>query len=112
MKTCLNTNASRITIRRASPADLPAIGRLGALLVRPQRADEPDRPAPAIGRIRQRIESIVNSLKDQLQLERHLARTPEGLICRIAARILALTAAVHLNWQLRRPTRALTAYGH
>jgi len=89
-----------------------AVAELGALLVRPQRADEPDRPAPAIGRIRQRIESIVNSLKDQLQLERHLARTPEGLICRIAARILALTAAVHLNWQLRRPTRALTAYGH
>ena len=89
-----------------------AVAELGALLVRPQRADEPDRPAPAIGRIRQCIESIVNSLKDQLQLERHLARTPEGLICRIAARILALTAAVHLNWQLRRPTRALTAYGH
>ena len=89
-----------------------AVAELGALLVRPKRADEPDRPAPAIGRIRQRIESIVNSLKDQLQLERHLARTPEGLICRIAARILALTAAVHLNWQLRRPTRALTAYGH
>jgi len=89
-----------------------AVAELGALLVRPQRADEPDRPAPAIGRIRQRIESIVNSLKDQLQLERHLARTPEGLICRIAARILALTAAVHLNWQLRRPPRALTAYGH
>ncbi len=89
-----------------------AVAELGALLVRPNRADEPGRPSPPIGRIRQRIESIVNSLKDQLQLERHLARTPNGLICRIAARILALTAAVHLNWQLGRPTRALTAYGH
>lgn len=31
---------------------------------------------------------------------------------RIAARILALTAAIHLNWQLGLPPRALTAYGH
>jgi len=42
----------------------------------------------------------------------NLARTPSGLICRIAARILAFTAAIHLNWQLGRPARALTAYGH
>ena len=89
-----------------------AVGELGGLLLRPSRSDEPDRPAPPIGRIRQRIESIVNSLKDQLCLERHLARTPSGLLCRIAARILALTAAIHLNWQLGRPPRALTAYGH
>jgi hypothetical protein len=89
-----------------------AVGELGALLLRPNRADEPDRPSPSIGRIRQRIESIVNSLKEQLCLERHLAKTPGGLVCRIAARILALTAAIHLNWQLGRPTRALTAYGH
>jgi hypothetical protein len=89
-----------------------AVAELGALLLRPNRADEPDRPSPPIGRIRQRIESIVNSLKDQLCLERHLARTPGGLVCRVAARILALTAAIHLNWQLGRPTRALTAYGH
>ena len=89
-----------------------AVRALGALLLRPSRADEPERPSPPIGRIRQRIESIVNSLKDQLCLERHLARTPGGLVCRVAARILALTAAIHLNWQLGRPPRALTAYGH
>jgi hypothetical protein len=88
-----------------------AVAELGALLVRPNRA-EPHRPAPPIGRIRQHIESIVNSLKEQLRLEDHLAKTPAGLICRVAARILALTAAIHLNWQLGRPTRALTAYGH
>ena len=33
-------------------------------------ADEPDRPNPPIGWIRQRIESIVNSLKEQLLLGR------------------------------------------
>ena len=89
-----------------------AVAELGGLLLRPSRADEPERKAPPIGRIRQRIESIVNSLKEQLRLEDHLAKTPAGLLCRVAARILALTAAIHLNWQLGRPPRALTAYGH
>jgi hypothetical protein len=89
-----------------------AVSALGGLLLRPSRSDEPKRTAPPIGRIRQRIESIVNSLKAQLRLEEHLAKTPAGLVCRLAARILALTAAVHLNWQLGRPPRALTAYGH
>ena len=89
-----------------------AVAELGALLVRPNRADEPDRASPPIGRIRQRIESIVNSLKDQLRLEHHLAKTTGGLLCRVAARILALTAAIHLNWQLGRPPRTLTAYAH
>ena len=89
-----------------------AVRELGALLLRPSRADEPNRASPPIGRIRQRIESIVNSLKDQLCLERHLAKTPAGLICRITARILALTAAIHLNWQLGRPPRALSTYTH
>jgi hypothetical protein len=89
-----------------------AVNELGALLLRPSRSDEPEREQPPIGRLRQRIESIVNSLKDQLRLEHHLAKTPAGLVCRITARILALTAAIHLNWQIGRPTRALTAYGH
>lgn len=47
-----------------------AVAELGGLLVRPYRADEPDRSSPPIGRIRQPIESIVNSLKEQLCLER------------------------------------------
>jgi hypothetical protein len=89
-----------------------AVRELGALLLRPSRADEPQRQSPPIGKIRQRIESIVNSLKDQLRLEHHLAKTPAGLVCRIAARILAPNAAIHLNWQLGQPRRALTAYGH
>ena len=88
------------------------MSELGALLLRPSRADEPQRQTPPIGKIRQRIESIVNSLKDQLRLENHLAKTPAGLVCRVAARILALNAAIHLNWQLGQPRRALTAYGH
>jgi hypothetical protein len=70
---------------------------------RPRRDDEPERGQPAIGFIRQRIESIVNSLKDQLRLEHHLARTPDGLWARITARVLALCAAIHLNWQTGQP---------
>ena len=89
-----------------------AARQLGALIVRPSRADEPDRPQPPIGFIRQRIESIVETLKDQLMLERHRARTPAGLLTRITARILALCAAIHLNWQTGRPPRELVAYQH
>lgn len=87
-----------------------AVRELRALLLRPSRSDEPDRPNPPIGWIRQRIESIVNSLKDQLHLERHGGRTPAGLLARVAARILALCASINLNQRLGRPSRDLTAY--
>ncbi len=40
-----------------------AVGKLHALVVRPSRADEPARPEPAMSWIRQRIESIVQTLK-------------------------------------------------
>jgi hypothetical protein len=89
-----------------------AVSELGALVLRPSRSDEPNRPQPPIGFIRQRIESIVQTLKDQLQLERHLAKTPAGLISRIAARVLALCAAIHLNWQTGQPPRQLVTYRH
>ena len=89
-----------------------AVHHLQALVVRPSRADEPDRPQPQIGWIRQRIESIVQTLKDPLCLERHLAKTPAGLSARILARIVALCAAIHLNWQLGKPPRELTGYRH
>lgn len=87
-----------------------AAGELQALVVRPSRADEPDRPDPRIGWIRQRIESIVQTLKDPLCLERHLAKSPAGLSARILARIVALCAAIHLNWQLGKPPRELVGY--
>lgn len=89
-----------------------AVGELQALVVRPRRADEPDRPQPQIGWIRQRIESIVQTLKDPLCLEQHLAKTPSGLSTRILARIVALCAAIHLNWQLGKPPRELVPYRH
>jgi Transposase DDE domain len=87
-----------------------AVAELRALLLRPSRHDEPNRPHPPIGRLRQRIESIVNTLKDQLLLERHGGRTPAGLLARITARILALCACINLNQRLGHPSRELAAY--
>jgi hypothetical protein len=87
-----------------------AVARLGGHLVRPRRADEPEGSRPHLGRIRQRIESVFQTFKDILSLERHGARTPEGLRTRVGVRILALAASVWLNHQLGRPTRSLVAF--
>jgi hypothetical protein len=56
------------------------------------------------------IESVFATLKEQMRLERHLARTPAGLAVRIAQRILALTLGILLNSLSGRPARALAAY--
>ena len=82
---------------------------LGARIVRPRRKDEPGR-GPHLAPIRQRIESIFQTCKDLLTLERHGARTLHGLRARISQRFLALTAAIALNHQLGRPPRALIDY--
>jgi hypothetical protein len=87
-----------------------AVAALGGRIVRPARADEPAADHPRLGRIRQRIESVFQTFKDLLSLERHGGRTPEGLRARVGARILALAASVWLNHQLGRPSRSLVAY--
>ena len=87
-----------------------AVAALGGQVVRPARKDEPAGSRPHLGRIRQRIESVFQTFKDILCLERHGARTPEGLRTRVGVRILALAASVWLNHQLGRPSRSLVAY--
>jgi hypothetical protein len=82
---------------------------LGATVVRPRRKDEPE-GGPHLAPLRQRIESIYWTAKDILALERHGARTLRGLRVRIAARFLALAAAISLNHELGRPSRALVDY--
>ncbi len=82
---------------------------LGATVVRPRRKDEPG-SGPHLAPLRQRIESIYWSAKDILTLERHGARTLRGLRVRIAARFLALAAAISLNHELGRNSRALVDY--
>jgi hypothetical protein len=82
---------------------------LGARIVRPRRKDEPD-GGLQLAPLRQRIESIYWTAKDILTLERHGARTLRGLRARLASRFLALAAAVSLNHELGRNSRALVDY--
>jgi hypothetical protein len=82
---------------------------IGVTVLRPRRKDEPGQ-GPHLAPIRQRIESVFWTAKDILTLERHGARTLHGLRARIASRFLALAAAITLNHQLGRPSRALADY--
>lgn len=83
----------------------------GGRLLRPDRADEPRRNG-SLGGIRQWIESVIDTLKGQLSLERHGAHTVEGLAVRVAQRLLALAACLWHNWQIHQPGRHLVAYDH
>ncbi|GAA1524581.1 hypothetical protein GCM10009678_02300 [Actinomadura kijaniata] len=63
--------------------------------------------------LRQVIESIDQTLKGQLDLECHGGRTVTGVLARVAARILALTAAIWHNDHTGQPAnRSLLAYDH
>lgn len=84
---------------------------LGAIFLRPDRNDEQPRFG-ALGGLRQWVESIINTIKSQLSLERHGAHTMPGLLTRIAQRLLALAAALWHNWNIGDPGRHLTAYDH
>jgi len=64
----------------------------------------------ALAATRLTIESVFSNLKEQMRLERHLAKTPRGLAQRIAQRLLALTLGILLNTLTGRPARALAAY--
>ena len=83
----------------------------GGQLVRPDRKDEQARFG-SLGGARQWIESVFQTLKEQLSLERHRARTLQGVIARVAQRLLALAAGLWHNEQLGNPGRHFTAYGH
>jgi hypothetical protein len=88
------------------------VAELGATLARPDRADEPYRFG-SLGGVRQWIEAIIDTLKDQLSLEGHGAHTVQGRWVRVAQRLLALATAVWFNWQLGAPVkRSLIAYDH
>jgi hypothetical protein len=88
------------------------VAELEVRLVRPDRADEPPRFG-SLGGVRQWIEAIIDTLKDQLGLERHGAHTIQGVWTRVAQRLLTLASAVWFNWQLGAPVkRSLLAYDH
>lgn len=81
-----------------------------ATLLRPDRRNE-RRRLGSLGFVRQRIESVFDTAKDQLGLERHGARTLTSLHARIAQRLLALAVAI---WHNRNsghyPRRDLVSY--
>jgi hypothetical protein len=104
-----------VTDRGLSGADLEryCADQIGVLLVRPDRKDETKRRYGNLSRIRQWIEAIYDTCKDQLNLERHGGRTPAGVITRIAQRLLALATAIWHNWKINAPVhRSLIAYDH
>jgi Transposase DDE domain len=89
-----------------------AADQIHVLLARPDRKDEPRRFG-TLGGMRQWIESVNDTLKGQLDLERHGARTPAGIFTRIAQRLLALAAAIWHNWRIgTNDKRSLIAYDH
>ena len=90
------------------------LDQAGIELLRQARQGEPERPGARFFKpLRQTIESINQTLKGQLDLERHGGRTPAGVIVRVLQRILALTAAIWHNDKTGQPiTRSLTDYDH
>ena len=87
----------------------------GISLIRPATKTEAPRAGkPFLKALRQTIESIYDTLKDQLGLERHGGRTRAGVWVRVLQRILALTAVVWHNQTTNRPgpARSLIAYDH
>lgn len=84
------------------------------MLLRPARKGEPERAGAHLFKpLRQVIESINQTLKGQLDLERHGGKTPAGVTVRVLSRILALTAAIWHNDQTDQPVkRSLIAYDH
>ena len=95
--------------------DLEAdLNQAGLTLLRPAARNEAPRPGAGLLRpLRQRIESVFDTLTDQLGLERHNGRTPTGVTTRVAQRILALTAVIWHNDNTSNPhLRSLTPYDH
>jgi len=84
----------------------------GIQLLRPDRKDETYRNGH-LGGVRQWIESVNQTLKGQLHLERHGGRSPHGVFTRVAQRLLAMAAGIWRNWATGTTTkRSLTAYDH
>jgi hypothetical protein len=83
-------------------------------LLRPARKGEPERPGSQFFKpLRQVIESINETFKGQLDLERHGGHTPAGVLVRVLQRILAMTAAIwHNDHTCQNIKRSLVAYDH
>jgi hypothetical protein len=82
------------------------------VLVRPARSGESDNGLFPKW-LRQRIESVNQSVKGQLGIEHPGAHEIDGLFARVIQRLLALNAAIWHNWAIGTPQkRSLIAYDH
>jgi Transposase DDE domain len=90
------------------------LAELGVRLLRPARKGEPERVGARLFKpLRQLLESVNQTFKGQLDLERHGGHTPGGVWVRVLQRILALTTAIWHNHKTGQPTlRSLVAYDH
>lgn len=90
------------------------LAELQVRLLRPARKGEPERAGARLFKpLRQTIESINQTFKAQLDLERHGGHTPAGVMVRVLQRILALTTAIWHNDHTGAPIhRSLVAYDH
>lgn len=90
------------------------LAKTGLHLLRPARKGEPERPGARFFKpLRQTIESINDTFKGQLDLERHGGHTVAGVIIRVWQRVLALTAVIWHNDRIGATIkRSLTAYDH
>jgi len=86
----------------------------GFTLLRDARVGEkPRRGTHLLKPLRQTVESVFDTLKGQLSLERHGGRTPTGVIVRVLQRLLAMTAAIWHNDHTNQPIRrSLITYDH
>ena len=92
-----------------------ALNQDGITLIRPATKTEKPRPGQRFLKpFRQIIESVNQTLKAQLDLERHCGRKPAGVWARVLQRLLALTTAIWHNETTNQtgPARSLTAYDH
>ena len=89
-----------------------SLSLVGVTLIVPDKHKLGQRPPTEVAKARTRlvIESVFSTLKRQMRMEDHLAKTLPGLAQRIIQRLLALTLGMLINSLLGRPPRALAAY--
>jgi hypothetical protein len=80
---------------------------------RPRRKNEQARfGEPMLKKVRQLVESVTNTLKGRLDLERRGGRSFVGVAVRVAQRVVAMSAAVwHRNRAGGPISRSLLSYG-
>jgi hypothetical protein len=86
---------------------------VGIDLLRRARTVESEHPGTRFFKpLRQSVEPVFDTLKDQLDLERH-GEPPTGVLVRVLQRILTLTAAIWHNDRTGQSVkRSLLAYDH